>query len=90
MIHANKQRICRRQQAAGASLAYLLRIHPELASMYRPKVSRLNSEILSLLANSPFMFFCSDDLQLYLRQIAAKYRAFWQMSSDNFTVAAQA
>ena len=82
--------VIRRQQAAGASLAYLLRIHPELASMYRPKVSRLNSEILSLLANSPFMFFCSDDLHLYLRQLAAKYRAFWQMSSDNFTVAAQA
>ena len=82
--------VIRRQQAAGASLAYLLRIHPELASMYRPRVSRLNSAILSLLVNSPFISCCSADLQLYLRQLAAKYRAFWQMASEHVMIAAQA
>jgi len=70
-----------RQQAAGASFAYLLAIHPELASVSRPKLSRPASSLLSFAANSPLMSFCSNDLQLYLRQLAAKYQSFWQSRS---------
>ncbi len=75
--------VVRRQQAAGAALAYFLRIHPELASIYRPKLSRQASLLLSFLTNSPLIGFWPNDLQLYLRQLAAKYRTFWQKYPDH-------
>ena len=70
--------VIRRQEAAGASFAYLLKIHPELSRLYRPKVSRSAARLLNRLVSSPLMRLCPADLRLYLAQLAAKYRAFWR------------
>ncbi len=70
--------VIRRQEAAGASFAYLLKIHPELSRAYRPKLSRGAARLLRLFVRSPFLALCPPDLRLYLTQLAAKYRAFWR------------
>lgn len=75
--------VIRRQEAAGASLAYLLAIHPELFRSYRPKISHQASRMLNMLIASPFMRLCSKDLHLYLSQLAAKYHAFFIKSMNS-------
>ncbi len=69
--------VVERQIKAGYALAYFLRKHPELTEQYRPKVSYQGSRLLYLIANTPMLRLCSPDFQLFMRQLAGKYRAFW-------------
>ncbi len=75
--HYTPEKVIDRQIKAGCALAHLLRIHPELTAWHRPKISPLGSCLLSLFVKSPLIRFCSQDLQLFLRQLAGKYEAFW-------------
>ena len=64
-----------RQRKAGASFAYLLSIHPELAT---PKIPCWLTVILKMFLKTSFVKFCSQDFQLFLQELTAKYVAFWQ------------
>ena len=74
----NPGMIVGRQKNAGHSLAYLLYSHPELKTQYSPKISRLFAHLLMLWVKSPVFSHFSDDFQLFWRQLAAKYTAFWE------------
>ena len=76
--HYCPEMVVKRQQNAGHSLAYLLHSHPELKAGYSPKISRPFARMLMVWTKSPLFSYFPDDFQLFCRQLAAKYTAFWE------------
>ena len=70
--------VVERQKNAGHSLAYLLHSHPELRAQYSPRISHPLARILGFCVRSPFFSYFPDDFQLFCRQLAEKYTAFWE------------
>ena len=69
-----------RQQKIGKSLAYLLKSHPEVAPIFKPRLPRSGAKLVQLFLKSPLKIFLSKDLRLFLSGLTAKYNSFYDNS----------